>query len=477
MRHTVSASFAAASLAMALVGQALLPVLRCPSVPSAHAAERPRYGGTLRLHIMGKVRSLNPRERPQEWSEAIPWLKLASLAFEPLVGFDENGRLRPVLATAWTSDADHKRWQFRLRPGVKFHDGTPLTAGLVAEALRQDSGGWKVGTFGDTVLIEIGESVPNFPATLWLDFISKPSADGSPVGTGPFRLSEWHAGESTVVVANEDHWAGRPYLDSIEVRMGGSPRERQIDFELGRADVVELAVDQIRAAPGGEKRIWSSAPVLFYVLGVTIPPQFREALSLVIDRPAIHTVLLQKQGEPAGSCLPQWLSGYSWLFPAGRDVARARQLLREGGSIPKSFILEFDANDPVAHAIAERIAVDAREIGITFAVSPRPENAPEHRPDAALFRRHVGVPDPGIAMESDCPSTHWGTAGLDDLQLLYRLESEPHEQTPFVPIAFVPENYGLSNRVRGWAPTRWGQWNLADVWLAPEEKKEGGATR
>src|SRR6266481_2117513 len=81
----------------------------------------------------------------------------------------------------------------------------------------------------------------------------------------------------------------------------------------------------------------------------------REAVALAIDRGAIHNVLLQRQGEVSGALLPRWLSGYSFVFPAERSVARARQL--SSGSPPLAFA--YDAQDAVVRAIAERIAVNA----------------------------------------------------------------------------------------------------------------------
>ena len=84
----------------------------------ADAVERPRYGGTLRVEMQAAVRRLDPAEAPE---------RLAGLVFERLVRLDERGRPQPALALSWQSSPGGRRWQFRLRPGVKFHDGSPLT--------------------------------------------------------------------------------------------------------------------------------------------------------------------------------------------------------------------------------------------------------------------------------------------------------------------------------------------------------------
>ena len=125
MRRISCLSLAAASW---LVAEALLPVL--------YASTRPRYGGSLRVEMRAQVASLDPGEMSSDGVEAAATQRLAALIFERLVRLDDNGRPRPALAVAWQHDAEAKRWQFRLRPGVKFYDGTPLTAERAAAALQ-----------------------------------------------------------------------------------------------------------------------------------------------------------------------------------------------------------------------------------------------------------------------------------------------------------------------------------------------------
>src|SRR5208283_2041053 len=90
------------------------------------AVERPRYGGTLRVEMQAAARALDPAEGPE---------RLASLVFECLVRLDERGRPQPALALSWQSSPGMRRWQFHLRPGVKFHDGSPLTPAAVVASL------------------------------------------------------------------------------------------------------------------------------------------------------------------------------------------------------------------------------------------------------------------------------------------------------------------------------------------------------
>jgi peptide/nickel transport system substrate-binding protein len=476
MKRTISLSLAAASL---LVGQAFQPVLlTLLYAPSAFASTRPRYGGTLRVQLSARVASLDPAEAPSESSEAAAKQRLLHLAFDPLVRLDANGQPKPALALSWKSDATAKRWEFTLRSNVKFHDGTPLAPSDVVAALSKWRESCRVSASGDSVVILCDEAQPNLPFELSLVFISRRTAENTLVGTGPFRIANWQPGARAVFSANEDSWEGRPFVDSIEVEMGRPLRDQLLDFELGKTDLVELAPDQLRALAQSGKKTWSSAPVQFYGLSIasakigSSTSAFRDALSLAIDRAAIHNVLLQKQGEIAGGCLPQWLSGYSFLLATQRNLDEARKSHEKLPAGTPPLTLAYDSADPLARAIAERVALNAREMGVTLQVKPRNALEKDARADVELFRRHIGVPHPGLAMDFVCPSTHevFSAMKSGDTEQMYKLELDSREQAPYrVPLFYLPESFAIAARVKNWMPFRWGEWRLADVWLAPDE--------
>src|ERR1035437_9802448 len=149
-----------------------------------------------------------------------------------------------------------------------------------------------------------------------------------PLLGGGFTIGRWEAGRLAVYEADEKAAGGRPFLDYVEIHLGRALRDQASDLDLGKADVVELGANELRRQPAG-RRVWSSSSVR--VLALVFAPRFedarvREALALAVDRSAIHTVLLQRQGEISGALLPQWLSGYASLFTAAADLGRARQL-------------------------------------------------------------------------------------------------------------------------------------------------------
>ncbi len=436
------------------------------------AETRPHYGGALRVELRERVASLDPREWPADTREAAAAEKLASLVFERLVRLDENGRPQPALAIWWQKDTQAKRWEFRLRPGVVFDDGTPLTADAVAAAWRlvRSTGPAATGS-GDTLVIQSDQPMPDLPAELarGRDFIFRVTPDGRLAGTGPFRITEWQPRSRLVLAANENHWAGRPFLDSITVGLGISPQQQMIDLELGRADVVELAPEQIRRAALAGTRTWSSLPVELLALEFDVnrpavqDARGREALALAIDRGAIWSVLLQRQGEAATSLLPQWLSGYAFLFRTERDLNLARQLhelVRATGPL----VLVYDVADAQARTVADRIVVDAREAGIAVQVSAAGTGAY----DARLVRRRFAAVEPGAALAE--LASAFGLAEMVRLnnpspEQVYAAERALLEMYRVVPLAYVPESCALSARVRNWMPAHWGDWRLEDAWL------------
>ena len=191
------------------------------------------------------------------------------------------------------------------------------------------------------------------------------TADPPPLLGAGFTIARWEAGRLAVYEADENAAGGRPFLDGVEILLGRSLRDQASDLDLGKADVVELGPNELRRQPAG-RRVWSSSPVR--VLALVFSPRFddarvREALALAVDRSAIHSVLLQRQGEVSGALLPQWLSGYAFLFPAAADLGRARQLA------PGARPITLGVSDAAARPIAERIALNARDAGLAVSVT------------------------------------------------------------------------------------------------------------
>src|ERR1700676_4224806 len=153
---------------------------------AASAETRPQYGGVLRVAMRAAPTSLDPAGVSQDGAQADSFARrsLTMLMFDVLVTFDDNGRVQPSLAAAWHAQTGGQRWQFRVRRGVKFHDGTRLTAESAAASLRAANPSWNVVADADSVVID--SSDPNLLAELALprNAIARRTPDKKPRGTG-----------------------------------------------------------------------------------------------------------------------------------------------------------------------------------------------------------------------------------------------------------------------------------------------------
>jgi hypothetical protein len=225
---------------------------------------------------------------------------------------------------------------------------------------------------------------------------------------------------------------------------------------------VELGPNDLRRQPAG-RRIWTTSPVR--VLALVFAPHFedarvREALALAVDRSAIHTVLLQRQGEISGALLPQWLSGYAFLFPTTADLGRARQLA--AGARP----IALSVNDPAVRAIAERIALNARDAGLAVSVTPQAANA-----DVALVELRIASADPvkalaRIAADLGLPAPPRDLSANASPEQTYAAERALLEGFRVIPLIHLPDVYGVGPRVRGGPGiTPLGEWRFENLWL------------
>ena len=277
-----------------------------------------------------------------------------------------------------------------------------------------------------------------------------------------FTVSRWEAGRIAVYRANENAPGGRPFLDGVEVQLARPLREQSIDLEVGKTDVVELGPNELRRpAPG--RRIWTSSPVRLVALlfgGRAEDGRVREALALAVDRAAIHTVLLQHQGEISGALLPQWLSGYAFVFPAAADAARARWLTASLPAAARTLSLGYD--DGFWQTVASRIALNARDAGLTVSVA-----APRAPADVRLVEVRIGSGDAartlgGVAAALGFPQPQ----RAESPEELYAAERALLEGFRVIPLFHLPDVYGVSPRVKGGPGiSPLGEWRFENLWI------------
>ncbi len=462
-----------------------LAIVSLLALAGSNASERPRYGGTLRAELGARVNSLDPGIRATSASEVDAKSSLLAIAFETLVGLDTNGAPQPCLAITWENDTSARRWTFHLRAGVRFHDGAALTPEFAAAALANPDPSWRITSPPDGVIIESDIPMPDLPYVLAESrhALVHRNADGTFSGTGPFKIAAWEAGKHAVFAANADYWSGRPFLDAVDVALGTKSSARMIDLQLAKADLVDLPPDLVRRAADDKFRTTVTVPVDLLALvfetgrASAHDARVREAVARTIDRGAIADFILQKQGEVAAGLLPQWLSGNAFLFSASADPAGARELWAQIKPAP-ALVLGYDSGEAVDQAVAERIAVNAREASIAITVREIPAASRQANFDARLVRLRIVSPEPRAALadllEKFAPQLGGEAGPLPNpatSEEIYERELAALDGYRVVPIAHLPRIYGVGSRVRNWeirAGNALQGWQLADVWIEGE---------
>jgi MarR-like DNA-binding transcriptional regulator SgrR of sgrS sRNA len=380
------------------------------------------------------------------------------LVLDGLTALDANGIVSPALAVEWQSDSGGHRWQFRLRQGVHFHDGSPMNAAAVVMALNTACNAncpWTaVRAVGSLVVFTSDSPMPNLPALLASDaylIALTRTADGqtpaNPIGTGPFQFTSLNNGSLTLT-ANESCWYGRPFVDEILIAGNRPIREQWLDLSVGRADMAEVPPQELRQAQQQHLSVMVSPPVELLALQVSdsgplTNAVLRAAIAQAVDRSALSNVIFQKQGEITASLLPQSLTGYAFLFPADRDVNKAIEL--RGGLTPPSLTLAADG-DATMQLAAQRIALNLREAGFNVQAA-NARNSPHA--DLALRKLPLGGADPAAALETLLRSAgeNVPVAGQGPTAL-YRAERDFLDLKTLVPLLDLPRAWAIGSRVR-----------------------------
>jgi len=425
--------------------KAAISCLALSLVAPAAARTRPRYGGTLRVETTG-----------DPWSGFI-----RRLVFEGLTDVGADGNIHPGLATAWTAENGDHRWQFHLRQGIRFHDGTAVTSTAIAASLEASCKGncpWTtMRALGSSIVFTSESPMPGLPALLSSDeFLihdvnsGKPLApgatSGSDGGSGSFQVSGVANGALTLA-ANEASWRGRPFIDVIEVRGHRAVSDQWMDLAASRADIVEVPAGEIRQAQQQHLAPVVSDPVDVLALevstsGALADLNLRSAIAWSIDRNVLASVIFQRQGQASAALLPQKVSGYAFLFQPQRDLNKAHEL--RGGLAAQSLSLAAPTSGAWQLA-AQRIALNLREAGFSVQVVPgTATNA-----DLALRSFPVAGADPAADLEQMLRASGEAlpTIGRDSAAV-YRTERDILDRRTLIPLLHLPRAYAASDRVR-----------------------------
>lgn len=388
-------------------------------------------GGQLTYGSLQEPNTLNPF-----MSDFLATAEVSSLIFSGLVITNDKGEWMPDLAIEVPTlqnggvSRDGLTVIYKIRQGVNWHDGLPLTADDVKftwqmimnpkfNAVSRD-GYDKISAIETpdqyTVVIKFKEYyapyLSLFPAILPKHVletaadINKAPFNRAPVGTGAFKFKEWRLAEAIVLEANPGYFRGKPNLDGIVYKVIPDTNTMLAQLKAGEIDIVSniafSQIDQAKAIEGvrtiiSPNMIWEHLDfnldnVLFQDVRI------RQAVALGIDRQGIINTTLKNIAAPAvGDQSPLSWAYNPALKPVLRDVNAARDLLTQAGWKPGpdgifakeghrlSFALTIPAGNKVRELVAQDIAQQLKEVGIE--VNIRPADAPQFFGDILKSRR------------------------------------------------------------------------------------------
>ncbi|WP_106753587.1 ABC transporter substrate-binding protein [Pannonibacter carbonis] len=365
-----------------------------------------KQGGGIVITYKDDVATLDPAIG-YDWQN---WSMIKSL-FDGLMDYEPGTtNLRPGLAESYEATADGLTYTFKLREGVKFHNGRVMTAEDVKYSLdrvtnpKTQSPG--AGFFGSikgydaissgsvetlegvtvvdpqTVKIELSRPDATFLHVMALNFasvVAKEAVDAAgadfgraPVGTGAFKLAEWTLGQRVVFERNADFWRqGLPYLDQITFEIGQEPIVALLRLQKGEVDVPGDGIPpakftEVMADPAQKARVIEGGQLHtgYITMNVAIAPfdkvEVRQAVNMAINKQRI-TQIINNRAVPANQPLPPSMPGYDPSYEGyAFDQAKAKELLASAGLKDgfetELFVMNTDPNPRIAQAIQQDLA-------------------------------------------------------------------------------------------------------------------------
>ena len=429
---------------------------------SATFAQKAVKGGTLTWGRGGDSVTLDLAQATDGES-----IKGGIQVLENLVIFAKDSmNVEPQLATSWEVSKDGLVWTFKLRKGVKFHDGTPFNANAVKVSFERvidknhpfyKYGTWRYPALGlgpvkevkviDDYTVALRTEKPYAPLVanlaLWLCPILSPAAiekykgdiGRNPVGTGPFKFVKWVKDDQILLERNADYWGQQPYLDRIILKSIPEVSARFMALQSGAIDIADdLDPDSIEMAkknPNFAAIERPSVNIGYLALNTKRPilnnKLVRQAISHAIDKQTIIKTIFRGLAIPAVNPFPPSMWGYNYkIKDYDYSVQKAKDLLAKAG-YPNGFNIELWAM-PVSRAYMPEPVKTAELIqGYLAAVGI----------NAKIVRHEWGVYiDKTGKGEHDIMMFGWLGGNADPDNFLYGLLSADVTKPPAANIAF-----------------------------------------
>ncbi|TRC77258.1 ABC transporter substrate-binding protein [Mesorhizobium sp. WSM4307] len=370
--------------------------------PGAASAATP--GGTVRVGLGQPTKAIDPVTITDPAS-----IGVISQVGEYLILDDPKDGLQPKLALSWEADETARRWTFKLRPGVKFHDGRTVTAKDVAASFERlvdpasgssalsaykgilSKGGAKV-VDDETVAFDLDQSNSNFPFYVSSDVYNAVIVPADYAGdfertfngTGPFKLESFRPKQGASFVRNPDYWGDKALPDRVEIKFFDDEQAQVLALQAGQLDVIPSTTRLELAIEGNPNfkllSVQASSHDPAHLRTDQAPftdKRVRRALALTIDREAVVKGLLKGRAV-VGNDTP-----FAPIFPSAdpsvpqrkQDIAEAKRLLGEAG-VPNGF--EVTLTTERAYDIPDYAVIIqnfARKAGIDIKLNVLPQDA------------------------------------------------------------------------------------------------------
>jgi len=380
-------------------GASLAPLLAAcgssNSPSSTSSSSGPKQGGSLRIGIVGG--SANERLDGQ-LATTEPEIAITFQLYDALLGWDENYKLTNLLAEEVTPNADATVWTVKLRQGVVFHNGAPMTAddvvysykriidpknpkmGATQLAALKSSGIKKIDANTVQFTLDSPNSVFDEAMAVYGNTIVPVGFDPkAPVGTGPFKLTSFSPGQQIVFAANTEYWGEKPHVDKLTIIEFADPTARVNALLGGQVDAIsDLPSSQVKVVQAQTMKVLDAHTGAWqpFTMRIDVKPfsdvRVRQAFRLLVDRKAMISQAYGGYGWVGNDMYAPFDPGTPTNLPAReQDLEQAKSLLKAAG-YDNDLTVTLTTSDAVggsAVAAAQVFAQQAKGAGVTVKVN------------------------------------------------------------------------------------------------------------
>ena len=322
-------------------------------------------------------------------------LRVLTQIFDTFIEKDANGTLLPGLATSWKAISP-TQWEFKLREGVNFHNGSPFTSADAVATVKRLS----VTTESQSLFNKITNVTASDDYTINI-YLKSPFAPligyfshgksavmnkdqiadydkgiiSDPIGTGPYKYSEWVQGDYTKLTSNPEYWGVVPAINTLTFKTIVDPSIKSIALETGEVqivmDVAYADIDFLKNKEGVTLIQTDGTGVAYLGFNVKNPKlqslKLREAITLAIDKQGIINAVLNGQGTVADTMFGKTMVGYlDEPDPLSYNPEKAKQIIQDEGLTNIS--LKLAVNEGVRAKMAEIIQANLQTVGIEIEI-------------------------------------------------------------------------------------------------------------